>query len=121
MDRLAEPHRDALSAAFGLAEGPVPEPFLIALAAGSLVVSANTATGRSAAADDVQWLDPQTHLALAFTARRTLQERDPVLIIGAARTGHTGPLLDAGFPTLDVAGVSERAASQILLVHAPEL
>ncbi|MEZ0074558.1 AAA family ATPase [Planotetraspora sp. GP83] len=89
--RLPAGQRDALLSAFGLAEGPRPEPFLIALAAVNLLAAADQPI--AILADDVQWLDPQTHKALTFAGHRV--DESPVLIIGAMRTGHLGPFLNA--------------------------
>ncbi|MCT9934719.1 AAA family ATPase [Planotetraspora sp. A-T 1434] len=117
--RLPAGQRDALLSAFGLAEGPRPEPFLIALAAVNLLAAAAADQPIAILADDVQWLDPQTHEALTFAGHRV--DESPVLIIGAMRTGHSGPFLNAGFPQLTVEGVDDDAATAILSAHAPNL
>ena len=44
--------------------------------------------------------------------------RHRLLIVGAARIGHSGPYLAAGLARLDVLGVNEAAADQILRVTA---
>jgi hypothetical protein len=71
--------REASPSAFGLFEGPWPEPFLIAL------VAANR-------------LGPQSQEALTFVAHRAAG--NPIVVIGAMRTGHPGPFLSAGLPEL---------------------
>ncbi|MFG2960784.1 ATP-binding protein [Streptomyces sp. NPDC048291] len=109
---------DALSAAFGLAEGPPPEPFLISMAVVNLLAAVAEDEPVLVLADDVQWLDPQSHEVLTFVARRVT---GAVVIIAVMRTGHTGPFLNARFPQLDVGGVDDDAAARILADHAPGL
>ncbi|MEU9448835.1 AAA family ATPase [Streptomyces sp. NPDC048277] len=116
--RLAEREQDALLGAFGLADGPPPEPFLIALAVVDLLVLVAADGPVLVLADDVQWLDPQSHQVLAFVGRRV---PGSVVIVAVLRTGHTGPFLDAGFPRLTVGGVDDEAAARILSAHAPGL
>jgi len=115
-EQLRPAHRRALLAAFGLEDGPPPEPFLIALAAVSLLAAAGAERPVAVLADDVQWLDPQSLEVLTFVARRAAAH--PFVIIGATRTGHPSPFTAAGLPTLEVGGVDEAAADQILLVTA---
>jgi hypothetical protein len=118
VSRLPWPERDALPAAFGLVEGPPPDPFLIDLAVVDLLAAVAADQPVLVLADDVQWLDPQTHEVLTFVGRRVA---GPVVIIAVMRRGHTGPFLDAGFPELTVGGVDDDAAAQILSAHAPGL
>jgi hypothetical protein len=114
--QLRPVHRRALLAAFGLGDGPPPEPFLIALAAVNLLAAAGTERPVAVLADDVQWLDPQSLEVLTFVARRAASH--PFVIIGATRAGHPGPFTAAGLPALEVGGVDEAAADQILRVSA---
>ncbi|MFF1682759.1 AAA family ATPase [Streptomyces sp. NPDC058256] len=115
---LPRHEREALLAAFGLVEGAPPEPFLIDLAVVDLLAAVAADRPVLVLADDVQWLDPQSHEALTFVARRVT---GPVVIIAAMRRGHTGPFLHAGFPELTVGGVDDDAAARILSAHAPGL
>src|SRR5262249_27484623 len=64
MDRLPGTQRDALCTAFGLGEGPPPEPFMIALATLNLLAEAAAERPVLVLTDDVQWLDPPTQDAL---------------------------------------------------------
>jgi tetratricopeptide (TPR) repeat protein len=109
--QLLPAHRRALLAAFGLADGPAPEPFLIALAAVGLLGAVGADRPLAVLADDVQWLDPQSQEVLTFMARRAAPH--PVLIIGAARTGHPGPYLQAGLPELRIGPLDEAAADEV--------
>ena len=115
-DRLSAAHRRALLTAFGLADGPRPELYLIALAAAGLVGSAADDRPTAVLVDDVQWLDPQSQEVLTFMARRASRHR--LVIIGAARTGYTGSYLAAGFTRFEVRGVDDQAADEILRVKA---
>ena len=122
LDRAGElrpVHRNALLAAFGLSTGPQPELFLIALAAESLIATVAADRPVAVLADDVQWLDPPTQEVLTFIARRARPY--PVVIIGAARTGHPGPYVDAGLPELELHGVEDPAAEEILRTHGGTL
>jgi tetratricopeptide (TPR) repeat protein len=67
-------------------------------------------------ADDIQWLDPQSDQILAFLAHRSASATFSV--IGAARTDHPGPFVDAGFPTLLIEGLDEQTAEQMLKAHS---
>src|SRR6516165_582772 len=118
-DRLPPAHRTALLSSFGLSAGPQPDLFLIALAAESLLAAVAADRPVAVLADDVQWLDPQTQEVLAFMARRAGPH--PVVIIGAARTGHPGPYVDAGLPELELHGVEDPAAEEILRTHGGTL
>ncbi|MET9476996.1 ATP-binding protein [Streptomyces sp. NPDC002922] len=115
---LPQHEREALLAAFGLVEGPPPDPFLISLAVVDLLAAVAADRPVLVVADDVQWLDPQSHEVLTFVARRVA---GPVVIIAAMRRGHTGSFLHTGFPELTVRGVDDDAAAQILSAHAPGL
>ena len=117
--QLRPAHRDALWSAFGLAEGPRPELFLVATAAVNLLAAAASEQPVVVLADDVQWLDPPSHQALALMAHRV--GAYPVAIVGAIRTGYAGPFVDAGFRRLEVRGLDEPAARELLRVHAGTL
>ncbi|MER5900053.1 ATP-binding protein [Streptomyces mirabilis] len=115
---LPRHEKEALLAAFGLVEGLPPEPFLINLAVVDLLAAVAADRPVLVLADDVQWLDPQSHEVLTFVGRRVA---GPVVIVAVMRRGHTGPFLHAGFPALPVGGVDDGAAAQILSAHAPGL
>jgi tetratricopeptide (TPR) repeat protein len=106
----------ALRSAFGLAEGPTPELFQIALAAVGLLAAVAAKRPVAVLVDDVQWLDQQSQEVLTFIARRAGPY--PMVIVGAVRTGHPGSFLAAGLPELVVHGVDESAADDILRAKA---
>ncbi|MEU0434031.1 AAA family ATPase [Streptomyces sp. NPDC006290] len=115
---LPRHEREALLAAFGLVEGPPPDLFLISLAVVDLLAAVAADRPVLVAADDVQWLDRQSHEVLTFVGRRVA---GPVVIIAAMRRGHAGSFLHAGFPELAIGRVDDDAAAQILSAHAPGL
>jgi DNA-binding CsgD family transcriptional regulator len=84
--RLPPPRRRALEAALHLREAPEPaDPHAVAVAVRS-VVRALADEGRLLlAVDDLQWLDPASAAALAFTVRRLADE--PVLVLLSCRRG----------------------------------
>src|SRR3954452_18878999 len=67
-ERLAPPQRDALWRAFGLADGPAPESFLVSLAALSLLSYLAEEQPLICLVDDVQWLDRESVSTLSFIA-----------------------------------------------------
>jgi hypothetical protein len=117
--QLPPSYRDALLSAFGLADGPQPELFLVARAAVNLLAAVASERPVAALADDVQWLDPPSHEAFAFMAHRVGPYA--VVVIGAIRSGYPGPYVDAGFRKLEVRGVDEAAAREILSIHGGTL
>jgi DNA-binding CsgD family transcriptional regulator len=112
LDRLPEPQRDALSAAFGALDVPAPDPFLIALAALNLLASAAERAPLLLVVDEAQWLDPPTASALAFLARRVAAE--PVVVLFALRNGAVSPLDGAGLPELPLGGLGDEAAGELV-------
>ena len=118
-DALPATQRRALSAAFGADDGPPPEPFMIALAVLNLLAEVASRQPVLVVIDDVQWLDQPTQEVLAFVARRV--GGDPIVVIGAVRTGHPGPFVDAGLPELPVRGLDARSADELLAKVAGSL
>ncbi|SFF94841.1 regulatory protein, luxR family [Actinoplanes philippinensis] len=100
--------RAALEVACGLADGPPPDLYLVSLAALSLLAAAP----RLCVIDDVQWLDRESALALAFVARR-LHAEGVVMLFGERVTGDDSGLL-AGVPVLAVGGLAPDAALALL-------
>jgi predicted ATPase len=111
--------RDALLSAFGLSDGPAPEPFLISLAAASVLAAVAAERPVALLADDVQWLDPLSQEALTFLGHRAAG--NPIVVVGVVRNGFPSPFLSAGFPRFDIGGVDDAAAERILLAHAGDL
>ncbi|MFD0597295.1 AAA family ATPase [Catellatospora coxensis] len=121
LDRLPAPQRDALRSAFGLAEGPAPDRFLVGLAA--LTLLSEVAAGRPllCLVDDFQWLDQESAQALAFVARRPTA--DPIGLVFAVRVPRDelqpGDRELLGLPELVVAGLDDRDARSLLASVVP--
>jgi DNA-binding CsgD family transcriptional regulator len=111
--------RQAIDAALGAESATPPERFMIALAALNLIADAATSKPVLVVVDDVQWLDRPTQEVLAFVARRI--GSDPVVIAGAGRSGHDGPLTSAGLTELHVGELDDDSARSLLTVHAGDL
>jgi len=108
---LPGPQRDALTVAFGLAEGAPPDHFMVGLAALTLLSEVAENQPLVCLIDDAQWVDQASSQSLSFVARRLLAE--PVLLVFAVREPHDVPEL-VGLPELRVTGVDDRAARQLL-------
>jgi DNA-binding CsgD family transcriptional regulator len=119
MDSLPARQREALEAAFGVADTLEPDPYRVALAAYELVCEAAGAGPLLLILDDAQWLDRSSLGALTFIARRV--ESEPVVIVAAVRDGYATPLDEAGLPTLRLERLSEPAAAELLDREAPDL
>jgi len=102
------PQRRALEVAFGIASGPEPDLFLVALAAYQLVCDAAEERPLVILADDAHWLDRSTLRVLTFIARRL--ESEPVALLVSVRTDAGMPLGDAGLPALELERLSPSAA-----------
>ncbi len=83
LDRIPAPQREALEIVFGMSAGSVPDPFLIGLAALSLLCEAAESRPLVCVIDDAQWLDSASARTLAFVGRRLLADR--VVLVFAAR------------------------------------
>lgn len=80
LDRLPEASRDALRASAGEGDGRPLNRFLIGSATLALLSTAAEAAPVLICVDDAQWLDGETHEALAFISRRLAHERVTLLI-----------------------------------------
>jgi DNA-binding CsgD family transcriptional regulator len=119
VELLPEPQRRALEVAFGIASGPEPDVFLVALAAYQLVCDAAEECPLAILADDAHWLDRSTSGVLTFIARRL--ENEPVALLISVRTGFATSLGDAGLSALELKRLSPSAAAALLDRRAPDL
>src|SRR5580692_2904332 len=117
-ERLPGPQQDALRAAFGLADVPSAELFLIAL--GALDVLSDFASEQAIllVVDDAQWLDRSTINVLTFIARRLQSE--PIVLLVSSRDLPDSLFVDI-IPELRVEGLDETASRELLQVHSPNL
>jgi DNA-binding CsgD family transcriptional regulator len=116
---LAEPQRDAILAAFGLARPATSNLFLTALAALNLLAASAARVPVLVVVEDAHWLDRSTCDVLTFVARRL--EFEPILLVAALRDGFESPFNDAGLPTLHLEPLAALAAAALLDRRAPGL
>lgn len=112
LELLPEPQARALAVALELRAGPSPDRF--AVGAATLGLLTRRAEDRPVAVlvDDAHLLDHLSASALAFAARRLVA--DPILFIATVRSDEPSPLLRAGLPVLELAGLGEPEAAQLL-------
>jgi DNA-binding NarL/FixJ family response regulator len=116
VDDLANPQRDALTRAFGLAGGPSPELFLVSLAALSLLAHVAEDQPLVCLVDDAQWLDRESLAALSFVARRL--DAESIAMVFVTRDASDVRELD-GLPELVVSGLSDADARRLLEASLP--
>ncbi|MBV8350121.1 MAG: AAA family ATPase, partial [Mycolicibacterium sp.] len=112
LDSLVKPQQHALRVALGLAAGERPDPFLVALAALSLLAEAAENQPMLCVVDDAQWLDQASAQVLGFIGRRLLAE--PLALVFAARTPAPSPDHLADLPELLVTGLDAQSARALL-------
>jgi DNA-binding CsgD family transcriptional regulator len=116
---LPELQRDALQAAFGMADESAPDRFVIALASLELLSEAASKSPLLLLVEDAQWLDRPTADVLAFVARRV--ESDPLVLPAAIRSGYEDTPLGRGLPELNVDPLADADARQLLDGRFPDL
>ncbi|GAB3796499.1 hypothetical protein GCM10027605_04560 [Micromonospora zhanjiangensis] len=109
LDRLPEPQRRALAAAFGLGSGEPADRLLVGLAVLSLLADLAEDGPLLCLVDDAHWLDTVSAAALLFAARRLRAEG--VVLIFAARDG---ALAAPGLPELALGGLAPADAVRLL-------
>lgn len=113
---LPGPQRQALGSAFGLVAGPVPDRFLVGLAALTLLTDAAAGRPVLCLVDDAQWLDQVSVEMLGFIARRLYADRVGMLFTVREGEGQAGAL--AGLPELVLGGLPGEAASELVAASA---
>ncbi|MFE5326631.1 AAA family ATPase [Embleya sp. NPDC056575] len=118
LDRLPDPQRQALEAAFGLAVGERSEPMFVGLAVLSLLSEYAGDGPLLCVVDDAQWLDRASADALVFAARRLYAE-GIALILAARDDRDAFPV--PGLPELRLPPLPPEQASALLDTHAEDL
>lgn len=118
LDRLPDPQRQALEAAFGLAVGERSEPMFVGLAVLSLLSEYAGDGPLLCVVDDAQWLDRASNDALVFAARRLYAEG--IALIFAARDDRHAFSVP-GLPELRLSVLRAEHASALLAGQAGEL
>ncbi|MBA2694621.1 MAG: ATP-binding protein, partial [Actinobacteria bacterium] len=114
--RLPPPQAQALAVALNLREGPPPDRFAVAAATLGLLTHRAENQPLCVLVDDAHLLDHLSAAALAFAARRLLE--DPVLLMAAVRSGEDSALLEAGLPVRQLSGLDVAAATELLAVES---
>src|SRR5262245_38327952 len=120
IDSLPPPQARALKAAFGVSDDATPDPFLVGLAALTLITTAAaTREPFLIVVDDAQWLDQESAEAIAFIGRRLFADRVG-LLVGVRDRSESQPAFE-GLPELHLDPLSDAAAAGLLdaAVDAP--
>ena len=119
IENLTEWHRDALTTALGLREGPRSDQLLLSNATLALLAATASSAPLLLIIDDMPWIDRASAAVLGFAARRLSQI--PVGLLAAARTGEDSLLNEAGLPTLIIPPLTDTAADTLLASRYPAM
>lgn len=116
---LSPLHQQALRVAWGTADGPPPDRFLVGMATLLLLAEAGSHHPVICAVDDAHWLDSESLAVFAFVARR-LQAESTSLIL-ASRPTDDHDVTFAGIDRIPLAGLDKSSAVALLRHTAPEI
>ncbi|WP_345144398.1 ATP-binding protein [Dactylosporangium darangshiense] len=119
VERLPQPQRGAVLAAFGRTDAAVPDLYLIALATLSMLGEVATQAPILLVVEDAQWLDRPSADVLLFVARRLAEE--PVVMLAALRDGFDTSFDGGGLPELALPRLDRASAELLLDRRAPGL
>ena len=117
MPALPRLHQEALNGALGLSGRHGVDPFLVGVAALSLLGELAGETAVACLVDDAQWLDPSTADVLRFVARRL--DAEGVLMVFTVRDPDDATFDAPGLPVHRLRGLDEHASSSLLVDRAP--
>lgn len=113
LDEIPEAQGSALGAAVGWSSrASSADRFLVAAATLSLLAAAAERAPVLVVVDDLQWLDPESRMAILFAARRL--GPDAVGFLLAVRTGDVPSDVGHDLPVLHLGGLSDTAAAELL-------
>jgi DNA-binding CsgD family transcriptional regulator len=112
IEELPAIQADSLRAAVGLASRAQVERLACHAAVVSLLAAAADVRPVLIVADDVQWFDAGSRDAILFAARRL--RSDPVAFVLAIRDGDTEERLVTGLPELELKGLQEAPALELV-------
>ncbi|MFD1935623.1 AAA family ATPase [Nonomuraea mangrovi] len=118
LEGLPDQQAAAMRSAFGMAESPVRDPFLIGAATLTLLSDLAAQRPLVCLLDDTQWLDRASSDALFFAARRL--HDDPIAMVFAVRDT-VQPFPTPGIETMRLDGLDRASATDLLAECAPEL
>ncbi|MET8870786.1 LuxR family transcriptional regulator [Nocardia sp. NPDC004604] len=121
IDKLEDPHRDAMRVVMGLAAGTLPSQLLAGAATLALLRSRAAAEGSPVllVVDDVQWLDLSSSMALIYALRRLTGASSRLL--AAVRTDAGDAFTRSGFRVHEVAPLDDRSAEELLVSAFPAM
>jgi DNA-binding CsgD family transcriptional regulator len=119
LGNLTQWHRDALTTALGLRDGPRSDQLVLSNATLAVLASAAGSTPLLLIVDDLPWIDRASAAVLGFAARRLSQM--PAGLLAASRTGEESLLDQAGLPTRLVPPLTDTAADTLLVGRYPAL
>ena len=117
MPSLPRLHQEALNGALGLSGRRGVDPFLVGVAALSLLSELAGETASACLVDDAQWLDPSTADVLRFVARRL--DAEGVLMVFTVRDPDEATFDAPGCPSTACTGSTSEASSSLLVDRAP--
>jgi DNA-binding CsgD family transcriptional regulator len=118
-DRLPDPRRRALEAAFGITDARLPNRFHVGLAAHQLISEAASSRPQILLVDDAHWLDSSSLNVLTFLARRL--DTEPIALFATLRDGYSISLEEERLPRLRLERLAASEAAELLDRHAPGL
>jgi hypothetical protein len=118
IERLPEPHREALLVALGFGDGPAPGRALVSAAVTKLLRPLAAGAPILVVVDDLPWLDRLSAAALNVVTRRGLPRTG---FLTASREGDDGFFDSSGLAALDVPPLDEAAAAALVDSLFPDL
>ncbi|HEY6653425.1 MAG TPA: AAA family ATPase [Solirubrobacterales bacterium] len=118
LDEVVSAQAEALRRALGLDHGEA-DPFLAYSGMLHLLAAASEESPLLCVVDDAHWLDPASAQALTFAARRL--EADRVVVLMAVRRGEDGNLDTRGIDGIELGGLDDVAARELLDRNAGSL